>query len=151
MIVKKGNIIESILNDDYDVLIHGCNCFHTMGRGIAKQIKQIFPEACVVDKKTNYGDKNKLGEYSSCRIQRNNKQITIINGYTQYNYGMKGIYVDYNSIKELFQKIKKDYTGRKICFPKIGAGTGGGDWDKISQIIDEELKGEIYACIDMNP
>jgi len=25
-----------------DVLIHGCNCFNTMGSGVAKQIKKVL-------------------------------------------------------------------------------------------------------------
>ena len=37
-------------NGEFDVIIQGCNCFHTMGAGIAKYIKQDFPEAFAADK-----------------------------------------------------------------------------------------------------
>ena len=35
-----------------------------MGAGIAKYIKQDFPEAFQADKKTKYADKQKLGTFS---------------------------------------------------------------------------------------
>jgi O-acetyl-ADP-ribose deacetylase (regulator of RNase III) len=34
-----------------------------------------------------------------------------------------------------------------MAFPKIGAGLGGGDWQKISTIIEQELAGEDYTLV----
>lgn len=38
MKVITGNLIKLAINGDFDVIIHGCNCFCKMGAGIAKQI-----------------------------------------------------------------------------------------------------------------
>lgn len=95
----KGDLIKLALNGEFDVIVHGCNCFCTMGKGIALTIKNVFPEAYQADLKTNKGDKQKLGKYSYAKLQRNGYQITVINAYTQYHYGGCGNKADYNAIK----------------------------------------------------
>jgi len=37
MKIIKGDLIELIKKGYFDVVIHGCNCFCTMGSGFAKQ------------------------------------------------------------------------------------------------------------------
>lgn len=132
-----GDLIQLALKGQFDVIVHGCNCFHTMGAGVAKSIRNVFPPAFQADRKTPYGDKSKLGTISSVRINN----LIIVNGYTQYRYG-RGVQVDYNAIRSVFRIIKKQFSGLRIGFPKIGAGLGGGNWDIISSIIEEELSGE---------
>ena len=95
----KGDLIKLAIKGDFDVIIHGCNCFCTMGAGIALTIKKVFPEAYQADLQTNKGDKEKLGNYTSATIHRNGHQITVINAYTQYHYRGPGNKADYNAIK----------------------------------------------------
>ena len=86
MQVVKGDLIKLALQKDFDVIIHGCNCFCTMGAGIAASIRSEFPEALSDDADTIKGDKSKLGSYSCATVKRNDHTITIINGYTQYRH-----------------------------------------------------------------
>lgn len=151
MKVVKGNLIELALEGKFDVIIHGCNCFHTMGGGIAYQIAKAFPEVKVVDKTTIYGSKEKLGHYTSVKVFRNTKAFTIVNGYTQYYYGGGQTNVDYFAIRDLFKKIAKDFSGQRIAYPKIGAGLAGGDWKVIKGIIEEELKNENHTYVEYEP
>ena len=95
----KGDLIKLAIKGDFDVIIHGCNCFCTMGAGIAKSIKTAFPEAYKADLETLKGDKEKLGNFSAANIKRNGQEITIVNAYTQYHYGGPGIKVDYSAIQ----------------------------------------------------
>jgi len=138
----KGDLIVEMMKMKYDAVVHGCNCFCTMGKGIAKTIKLKFPEAFIEDCKTKVGDKNKLGTYTKADIsKRLNKPNTfIINAYTQYDYRKtydgSDINVDYDAIKNVFSSLNKDFTGKKIGIPKIGAGLAGGDWDRIATIIN---------------
>ena len=37
--------------------------------------------------------------------------------------------------------IAENHKDKKIGMPKIGAGLGGGDWNIIKEIIEEELNG----------
>jgi O-acetyl-ADP-ribose deacetylase (regulator of RNase III) len=127
-----GNLLTYFENGEFDIIVHGCNCFCTMGAGIAKQIKQSYPDVYKKDLLTAKGDINKLGTYTYAEQK---KQKYIINAYTQYKYfGEKNI--DYSAIKNVFEKINTDFCGKIIGIPKIGAGLAGGDWEIIETIID---------------
>ncbi len=148
MKIIKGDLIKLALEGKFDVIIHGCNCFCTMGAGIAKGIKSEFPEAYEADLKTEKGNKDKLGTYSNAITERNGYKIIIINAYTQYHYKGRRMKADYEAIRSVFKKIKSNYPGRKIGYPKIGAGLAGGDWNIISEIIEEELKNENHVLVE---
>jgi O-acetyl-ADP-ribose deacetylase (regulator of RNase III) len=121
------------------------------GAGIAKTIKINFPEAYQADLLTKKGDKNKLGTISFAEVAANGKKLIIINAYTQVDYRGTGVKVDYNAIRHVFQKIKREYTGLRIGYPAIGAGLAGGDWGIISQIIEEELAEEDHTFVEFEP
>ena len=144
----KGDLIQLALSGKFDVIIHGCNCFCTMGAGIAKQICENFPDAYQADFETESGDKNKLGKYSKAIVQINGTPLTIINGYTQYHYSGAKILADYDAIARLFARIKRDFSGKKIGYPLIGAGLAGGDWERIRDIIDHTLAGENHTLVE---
>jgi O-acetyl-ADP-ribose deacetylase (regulator of RNase III) len=42
------------------------------------------------------------------------------------------------------------FSGKRIGYPKIGAGLAGGDWNIISSIIDKELIGEDHTLVLLN-
>ncbi|MCK5163195.1 MAG: macro domain-containing protein, partial [Desulfobacula sp.] len=138
MNILKGDLIQFAMTGRFDVIIHGCNCFCTMGAGIAKLIRDNFPEAYQADLKTGMGDQGKLGKYSQARIQRNGSIFIIVNGYTQYDFSGHGVLVDYGAVRKLFARIKNDFTNQRIGYPKIGAGLAKGDWEMISGIINKE-------------
>lgn len=148
MKIIKGDLIKLALNGRFDVIIHGCNCFCTMGAGIAKAIKEEFFEAYQADKKTIAKSQSKLGTYSYANVIRNKNKITIVNAYTQYDYKGIGVLIDYDAITKVFKKIKIDFPQKKIAYPKIGAGLAKGDWNIISKIIIKELKGEDHTLIE---
>ena len=141
--VTKGNLLTLFENNNIDILVHGCNCFHTMGAGIAKQIKEKYYVAYQADLQTIKGDKNKLGTYSS--VQINNTQF-IINAYTQYYfYGKRPI--DYDALRNVFKLIDSNFKNKRIGIPKIGAGLAKGDWNIIQNIIDEEVNNNTILCV----
>lgn len=142
----KGDLIKLAQAGEFDVIIHGCNCFHTMGAGIAHTIRRAFPEAYYADGTTPYADHNKLGLYSFAHIGN----LIVVNAYTQFDYrGPRN--ADYAAIKKAFNGIKKQFTGKRIGYPLIGAGLAGGNWNIISQIIDEELHGEDHTLVIFEP
>lgn len=138
---KTGDLIE--LAHTFDVIAHGCNCYHTMGAGIAYYIKEAFPEAYYeADCNTPYGDKNKLGWYSSYSYS----DLTVVNLYTQFSAGGTRA-VDYTAVRKCMKALKNTFSGYTIGLPKIGAGLGGGDWSVIEKIIEEELDGEDVTVV----
>lgn len=143
----KGDIIEMALKGEFDVIIHGCNCFNTMGAGIAKQIKSNFPEAYKADQETKKGDEKKLGQYTAATINRGDIFFVVVNAYTQYYYGT-GYDISYTSLINVMDKIAKDYNGLRIAYPKIGCGLAGGKWEMVSKIIDNALKDQNHVYVE---
>jgi O-acetyl-ADP-ribose deacetylase (regulator of RNase III) len=143
----EGDLISLALDGNFDVIVHGCNCFCSMGAGIARVIQEEFPEAYAADLVTIKGDRNKLGNFSHATVKRGGHKITIINGYTQFHYTGDPVLVDYAAVRQLFSKLKKQYPDSRIAYPKIGAGLAGGDWSVLSQIIDEELQGVDHTLV----
>ena len=152
MKTTEGDLIQKALDGEFDVLIHGCNCYCAMGAGIAKQIAKEFPEAEHVDKQTVRGDLSKLGSYTTIAYAITNtanqfQSLHIVNGYTQNNYGRGLVNVDYDAIRTLFKAIKRDFSGLRIGYPLIGCGLAGGDWSIVEPIINEELEGEDHTLV----
>lgn len=131
---ETGNLLNLFKQDNFTAIVHGCNCFHTMGSGIAGQISDQFPESQAIDRKTKFGDITKLGKYSHIICEFGN----IINLYTQFRPGREIKPRLYHSIEEgftLLNHVFQDYDGT-IGIPRIGAGIAGGDWKAIHRIID---------------
>lgn len=118
----------------FDAIVHGCNCFHLMGAGIAAQVRKHYPEAFDADLKTKNGGEEKLGNFSSATCSSTG--LEIINAYTQYSPGRD---VSYQAIEKAMQKINIAYAGKKIAVPMIGAGIAGGDWSLIKIILLKTL------------
>ena len=152
MKIIKGDIIAMAEKGEFDVLVHGCNCFNNMNVGFSKRVKKSFPVASIIDSRTGYGKKNKLGTYSGCMVDlrefdyRNGKKICILNAYVQYTLG-NGAQLDYLALIKVFKKIKNDLKGFKIAFPLIGLGLSNFSNTKVLEIIDKELDGEDYCLI----
>ncbi|MEM1070940.1 MAG: phosphatase [Planctomycetota bacterium] len=153
MNIVDGDLIELGANGAFDVIVHGCNCFNTMGAGIAKLIKDRFPEAYEVDLKTEKGDRGKLGTITTATVECDGRPLTIVNAYTQFDFRrVDGVVnADYDAIRRSFSLIKTEFGGQRIGYPMIGAGLAGGDWDVISQIIDDELVGENHTLVRFKP
>ena len=141
-------------------IAHGCNAQGRMGKGIAKQIRDDYPEAYRV-----YRDEYEAGNLSlgtivpvPCRHPIHGDK-TIINAITQEFYWKQGEpksrFVDYDAVRACFQNINalaimtQDdseladmFSGplTRLAINKIGSDLAGGDWSIIEQIIEEESK-----------
>ena len=156
----KGCLISMALSREFDVIVHGVNCFCTQKSGLAPQMVKAFgTDKFSKEQPLLKGDINKLGdiEYKYYDLE-NNKAIpipifvyqskydlTVINAYTQFNYGKNhsdGVDkpLDYEALTLCMRKINRIFAGKKIGMPKIGCGLAGGDWNTVEKIIKTELK-----------
>lgn len=142
-----GDLLSLAKAGMFDVIVHGCNCFCTMGRGIAKAIRAEFPEAYEADCETVYGDRTKLGTFTEAYVTTKGVAFTVVNAYTQYDYRGLGPKVDYVALRKAFRAIKQAFPGARIGYPQIGAGLAGGNWPHIAAIIEEELQGEDHTLV----
>jgi O-acetyl-ADP-ribose deacetylase (regulator of RNase III) len=143
---------------DADIIVHQANCFHTMGSGIARVIRENFPEAYEADLKTKKGDKNKLGTFSVAKVEseENPRLQRIVNLYSQYDFGRQERHTSYDAMDKGLrhlhnQVIEYNQTTqgglnpmRTIAIPwRIGSNLGGGDWKVVRAII--------YAVFEESP
>lgn len=142
------HIIGDLVRDskDFQVIGHGCNCFCTMGAGIAPQMKAKFPECFVVDCETEAGDASKLGTITYTKIQN---EPVVVNLYTQYGFARQHgeTALDYDALRSSLKMMKKQFSGKTFGLPWIGAGLAGGDWNRILKIIEEEMRGEYVTIV----
>ena len=144
---KKGNLIQMALAGEFDVIVHGQNCIHGWGAGIAKDIARNFPEAKKADLSTKKGDKKKLGTYSMATVTlESGKELIVVNAYTQLKYG-QGLHLNYRALDDVFDKLNRDFAGKHLAYPKIGAGRAGGDWKRISESINVTLSNVDHTLV----
>lgn len=147
-----GDLISLAHRGDFELIAHGCNCFHVMGAGIAKAISFAWPEALEADKsQSKRGDLGKLGTFSLAEVRNaKSEKLLIANLYTQYKWGRPDS-SDYDSAESRVRYIKTAFTSLadyinktklpnvRIGLPLIGCGLAGGKWATIEPIIKETL------------
>lgn len=148
--------VQKMLN--IDVICHQVNCQGVMGSGIAKQIRDTYPQ--VYDeyrKKFTIAGNDKyslLGQAQVVGLDDNfltgRKVLHVCNLFSQFNYGYDGQrYTSYdafwNALHQLKSKVAK---GSTIGFPyKIGCDRGGANWKIIEAMIEEVLGSDYYVYI----
>lgn len=145
----KGDLIELALKGEFDVIAHGCNCFCTMGSGIAPKMDKSFGCGSFNLEKGCYkGDINKLGTNEFGVFELKDPEglyfdLTVVNAYTQYYYGQNspGCHrpLDYTALRLCLRKMNHLFAGQHIGLPKIGCGLAGGDWIVVKEMIQKEL------------
>lgn len=131
----KGNLLDLAEAGEFDVVVQGCNCFNTMGGGIAKEIRERYPSVAAVDRATGYGDYMKLGNWTDCTVIVQNTFI-VVNAYTQYDMSTGEDVFEYVAFALILQKLEKRFGDKKIGLPYIGMGLAGGDKNLIIPMIE---------------
>ena len=136
----KGDIL--LINKG--IICHQVNCLGIMGKGIAKQIKEKFPEVF-----NDYRDfcNRILNQYGSryealgmFRISSICDSLHIANIFGQGGIGCKRRETKYDAVDESLNKLKNLLISNccklKVFFPKrMGCCLGGGNWDIYYEII----------------
>lgn len=136
-----GDLLAAAERGDIDAIAHCCNCFCTMGSGIAPKIKSKWPGAFKVDCATKRGDYKKLGTFT--KYTENN--LTIYNLYGQYGYsrreeGKRDL--NYEAIYNALDSMGDDVVssgGKIVGLPMLGCGLAGGSWNIVKLMIEETL------------
>lgn len=135
---KKGCLIQALKDWDVDLIVHCCNAQGVMRSGIAKQIKDNFPDTFLDYKKfcDEFDSKNLLGRFYIT-------EDGVVNLIGQEYYGYDGKqYAGYDYIRRGLRDLNYSLfeDNFEIGFPyKFASDRGGCDWDKILEIIKEEL------------
>ena len=136
------NIIQGdVFNCSENTILHQVNCLGVMGSGVARQVKEKYPEvfnAYYRYCKTHLA-KDILGDVLICEAD-DGKYIA--NLFGQIGFG-SGLQTDYEAFKKAIKGFNRVATkrGLTIAIPyKIASDRGGADWNIISEIIEKYLK-----------
>jgi O-acetyl-ADP-ribose deacetylase (regulator of RNase III) len=131
-----GNILES----SAQALINTVNTLGVMGKGIALQFKNAFP-----NNYRAYADACKKEEVFTGKLfvtkDRNLAlgEKIIINFPTKEDWRKPSEYSFIDSGLTDLIKVIEEYQIKSIAIPPLGAGNGGLKWEKVKQIIEEKL------------
>ena len=135
----KGDLLKA---DNVDIICHQVNCQGKMNSGIAKAIRETYPE---VYKEymlwyISTTDVDMLGKIQYVEIDNGDRAV--INMASQLKYGYDGQrYTNYEAFWKCLMKIRADVPEHfRIGFPKnIGCARGGANWNVIRTMIEEAL------------
>jgi O-acetyl-ADP-ribose deacetylase (regulator of RNase III) len=138
IIFKSGNVLDASEN----IICQQVNCRGVMGAGLAKQIRNKYPE--VYDQYAEYCRKrpssNLLGTFLPIYVSDGK---IIANLFGQNNYGTKPErYIHYTSLITAFRGLAKFalLDNKSIAIPYgLGCGLAGGNWNAVFSIIEETL------------
>ena len=128
---------QDLLTAPVDIILHSCNCFHTMGGGVAKALRNKYPEVYEADLGTHYADKDKLGSFS---VAYTKAGVTVFNLYTQFDYGTDERKVNYEAFYKALEAfaewVKVQNLSFRVGVPYgISCGLAGGDWRIIKAML----------------
>lgn len=142
-------------------LLHGCNAQGVMGSGVARALRDEWPQV-FTEYRQVYDDKGlQLGDVIPVRVKVGEvfgepDYRLVFNCITQNQYGRDGTrYANYGAISTCIWKVNRFMLERaprhRVAMPMIGAGLGGGDWMLISQIIEREAVDFTPVVYDLTP
>lgn len=146
--IKHGDI----LKEDAEALVNTVNCVGVMGRGIALQYKNAFPENF---KAYALACKNKEVQPGRMFVFKTG-QLTnpryIINFPTKRHWrGMSRMEDIESGLRALVDTIRQ-YNIQSIAIPPLGSGLGGLDWSEVKLRIEAALQPlsgvnvTLYSC-----
>jgi len=137
MKIVKGDLIQMVKENKFDIFAHGCNCRRTMGAGIALQMAKEFPWLYEADRSSPYQPLPGSFTYDYHALDvPNGGKVLGMNWYTQFMPGANFNLAYLQSIVEFMRHdiwdtsilALLDTPGRlEIGVPLIGCGIGGGD------------------------
>ena len=138
----------SIFDAPVNIIIHQSNVYQKMGAGIAKQIKEKYPEAYEADLKTYYADNDKIGTYSYAVSNKDGK--IIINMYSQLGIG-DSVETSYDAMYKALSLIcSKNSKNKTIGIPYgMGCGLARGNWIIVEAVIKavfEKTDFDVLIC-----
>ena len=133
--------VGDMFTEDVEALVNSVNCVGVMGRGIALQFKNVFPENFKA-----YAEACSREEVQPGRMfvfetgQMMGAPSYIINFPTKRHWRGKSRMEDIESgLRALAQEVTKRNI-RSIALPPLGSGLGGLDWPMVRSRIEDALQ-----------
>lgn len=128
-----------ILKADAEALVNTVNCVGVMGRGIALQFKNAFPENFAAYAKACQEKKVLPGKMFVYRTGTLMTPYFIINFPTKRHWRGKSRLEDIESGLQDLVAVIRQHDIRSIAIPPLGSGLGGLDWSDVRTRIEAAL------------
>lgn len=132
---KKGNI----LKEDADAIINTVNCVGVMGRGIALQFKNAFPDNFKAYAEACKNDEVQPGEMFVFETLQLTPPHYIINFPTKRHWRGKSRIEDIESGLNALKEVILERGIESVAIPPLGSGLGGLDWQQVRHRIEQTL------------
>ncbi len=131
-----GNLLDS----DAEALVNTVNTVGVMGKGIALQFKNMFPNNFKVYNSACKNNELKIGELlvTEEETMLQGKKI-IINLPTKTNWRLPSEYSYIESGVKQLVKVIQDKRIKSIAIPPLGSGQGGLNWSRVKSILEKHL------------
>ena len=130
-----------ILAEDADALVNTVNCVGVMGRGIALQFKNAFPENFQAYEKACKREEVRPGRMFVFETGHLTSPRLIVNFPTKRHWRGKSRLEDIDAGLKDLQDVIRDKKIRSIAIPPLGSGLGGLNWNEVRPRIEEALRG----------
>ncbi len=128
-----------ILGEDVEALVNSVNCVGVMGRGIALQFKNAFPENFEAYAAACKRDEVKPGRMFVFETRQLSPPLYIINFPTKRHWRGKSRVEDIDAgLRALVREVEVRNI-RSIAIPPLGSGLGGLKWAEIRPRIEAAL------------
>jgi O-acetyl-ADP-ribose deacetylase (regulator of RNase III) len=143
-----GNLLDS----EAEALVNTVNTVGVMGKGIALQFKNQFPNNYKIYYKACKNGDFKIGEMLVVDEQTllNGKKI-IINFPTKMDWRKPSEYIFIEEGLKNLVKVIEERKIKSIAIPPLGAGNGGLDWDKVKAMMNHYLRNVDAEIIIFQP
>lgn len=132
----KGDLLSSTA----EALVNTVNTVGVMGKGIALQFKNRFPQNYKIYQEACRKGTFKTGQVLVVREGDLLHQKTIINFPTKSHWKGDSKYEYISSGLEALKKAIIENDIKSIAIPPLGCGNGGLDWDRVKAMIEDALQ-----------
>lgn len=134
----------------WDAIGHQVNASGGFGAGFARAVARYAPEAEAAYRRVHRAGAWELGRILPVWIP--NRERYIVHICAQAHYGGRGRKTDYDALARGLAKFASWCSERSLrpALPRIGAGLGGGDWERIVPLVEDAF-GEREVIIFRGP
>lgn len=143
--IISGNLLDAFDRGEVDVIGHVVNCQGVMGSGIAKSVRERYPqvytdyrEKCVFERDSA----NNLGSAQFVSVGGDHgSNRDVVNLFAQNYYGTDKRYLNYGALAQSLATMSIFYWASSIGFPyKMGSDRAGGDFNIVLEMIEFYFK-----------
>jgi O-acetyl-ADP-ribose deacetylase (regulator of RNase III) len=155
----KGDVVKEFQNcTEPASLLHQVNCQGVMNSGVAKQIREEYPQHFEDYfrhfERKDYEPIKLLGGYVVTEVECRRKAIVGLFGQLNYGYSSKR-YTNYAALLGALREVCYFHLkgkSKRIFIPyKLGCDRGGGDWSVVSVLLEdfEKMYGIEFTIVEL--